>query len=998
VAGLDHHHRARPETQYHGPALSGPSDTPTLEGARGGDKTRPGETASVSGTGRRDDAPITDGDRVGRYTILRKLGSGGMGVVHAAYDPRLDRQVALKLLNHAPDGATEGGSEAPAQRRLLREAQAMARLAHPNVVTVHEVDTHGDQVFMAMEYVDGQTLSQWMKDEGVRPWQEVRRIFVEAGRGLAAAHAAGLIHRDFKPDNVMLGKDGRVRVMDFGLARAAGGPEETARAPVPGVDPGSDSRPLSEKVTRTGATLGTPAYMSPEQHLGLAADERSDQFSFAVALYQGLYGERPFPGKTAGQLAFSVTQGEMCSPPANIDVPGWLHGTVLRALAVKPEERWPTMESLLEALQRDATSGRRRILLYAIVGSVVVGAAGVTLVRSGDAAVTCDEARQSLVGVWDAERKQALRQAFEASDSPAASGSLESTVDLLDAYAEAWTRQRVAACEATHVAHVQSPALLDLRTACLERRRHELDALVEVLVEAQTPTIERSVQAAAGLSPVQACADLDGLLAQVPLPDDERTRTAVEALRQRLSRAKALEVAGQFEASLDIATPTVQSARELGYRPVEAEAGLRLGWALARAGRYPEAEEALVAAYRAARAGGDHPTAAEIQAMLTWLVGEAMNRHQEGLRWGLDAMADVEHLGRGSLIHAQLLTNLGSVFTRLSKFEEAAEHHRQALAIYDASFEKNHPRTAAVLNNLAIAELEGGHTAAAVQTHRSALEMRERLHGENHPDVATSLNNLGNALRRMGKVQEALRAQERALEIREKSLGADHPRVAGSLGSLAIAYAEAGRLDEALEKFREATRRFENAHGENHIEVASSLSNLAQALTMAGQLDEAMETQERALQIRSKTVGPKHPATADSHASIGEILATQGKVAEALGHYEKALAIVETSLSEDHPRLATALIRVASTKTELGRPREALQDLERALEIVESKEGDPRQVAEVKFHLADALWQAGRDRHRARALAAQSEAIYADQGPGSKQALETVQTWRAAHG
>jgi eukaryotic-like serine/threonine-protein kinase len=972
--------------------LSDPSDTPTLDGTSV-DGNATGERSAMPGIVRRGDVPVSRGDRIGRYTILRKLGSGGMGVVHAAFDPRLDRQVALKLLDHVPGGETEGGSEGRAQRRLLREAQAMARLAHPNVVTVHEVDTHDDQVFMAMEYVEGQTLREWM-DDGARPWREVRRVFVEAGRGLAAAHAAGVVHRDFKPDNVMLGKDGRVRVMDFGLARTAGVADETALAAEPSL---SDARPLSEKVTRTGAILGTPAYMSPEQHLGQPADARSDQFSFAVALYQALYGERPFAGKTAGQLAFSVTQGEVRDPPANADVPGWLHAAVLRALAVEPEQRWPCMEALLEALQRDASSSRRRMLLYGAVALAAAGA-GVAVGRSGNPMVTCDDARQHLAGVWDAQRKQTLRQAFQASDSPVAPASLESTVDLLDAYAEAWTRERVAACEATHVQRVQSSALLDLRTACLERRRHELDALVGALVEAETSTVERSVQAAAELSSVEACGDLDGLLARMPLPDDEETRTQVEELRQQLSRASALESVGQYEAALSIAEPIVSRARELGHRPLEAAAGLRLGWALARAGKYPEAEGVLVEAYRAARAGGDHHTAAEVEAMLAWLVGNAMDRHQDGLRWGLDAMADVEHLGRGTLVHAQLLTNLGGVYTKLARFEEAAQHHREALAIYETSFEKDHPRTAAALNNLAIAQLEGGDPAAAVQTHRRALEMRERLAGEDHPDVATSLSNLGNALRGVGANDEALRVHERALEIRERTLGPDHPRVAHSIGSLAIGYANAGRLDEALEKFREATRRFEKAHGKDHIQVAASLSNLAYALTLADQLDEAMAAQQRALQIRLKTVGPEHPETATSHASIGEILAAQGKPAEALEHYEKSLAIYEASMPQGNPRIASALIRVAAAKTELGRAREAVRDLERALEILQGKEGDPQQVAEAKFYLADAVWRAGLDRARARTLAAESEAIYAEQGPGSKRALEAVQAWRAERG
>ncbi|MFY0580423.1 serine/threonine-protein kinase [Cystobacter fuscus] len=262
-------------------------------------------------------ATLGRGTALDRYVVLEPLGQGGMGMVYAAYDSVLDRKVALKLL---PPGDVDGDTEMTSGRaRLLREAQAMARLSHPNVVAVYDVHQHGLQVFMAMELVEGQTLLQWQRQQK-RGWKEILAAFLSAGRGLAAAHAAGLVHRDFKPTNVLVGKDGRVRVTDFGLARTHNAPPEEPSEPEP--SPGTrDTSPvkahsmLELELTQRGAVLGTPAYMAPEQFRGAAADARSDQFSFAVSLWEALYGERPFEGTTTGERRQNVLDGRIRTPP-----------------------------------------------------------------------------------------------------------------------------------------------------------------------------------------------------------------------------------------------------------------------------------------------------------------------------------------------------------------------------------------------------------------------------------------------------------------------------------------------------------------------------------------------------------------------------------------------------------------------------------------------------------------------------------------------------------
>jgi hypothetical protein len=291
-----------------------------------------------------DDLRLSPGTRVGRYEIVHWLGAGAMGTVYAAHDPDLDRRVALKLLR------ADVGSD-PLRARLSREAKAMARLSHPNVMTVHDVGAHGSRFFVAMELVAGGTLRGWLA-ERPRSWREVVGIFTEAGRGLASAHSAGLVHRDFKPDNVLVGSDGRVRVTDFGLARALRSEGEPDHGRIGSRGPGVDA--LGASITRTGALIGTPAYMAPEQLRGETADARSDLFSFCVALYEALFGERPFDGPNIPALRRATEAGEVRSVPAGSEVPSAVRDVVLTGLRPNPADRPDSMARLLDDLEAGA--------------------------------------------------------------------------------------------------------------------------------------------------------------------------------------------------------------------------------------------------------------------------------------------------------------------------------------------------------------------------------------------------------------------------------------------------------------------------------------------------------------------------------------------------------------------------------------------------------------------------------------------------------------------
>ncbi len=330
---------------------------------------------------------------IGRFEIVRKLGEGGMGAVYLATDPSLGRRVAIKVLHRDGGGDTEA-----ARRRLLREAQGTAQLSHEHVVVVHEVGTHDEQVYLAMEYVAGTTLKGWQAGRG---WREILAMYRRAGQGLQAAHDAGLVHRDFKPDNVLVGDDGRVRVTDFGLVAAI---DEAALNLSHETAVLRSDLDLAVSMTRTGTVMGTPRYMAPEQHLGEPVDARADQFAFCVALYEAWYRQPPFAGQRYDVMVSHVLASELVRPPSTSDVPTALRDAVLRGLSRQREDRYPSMRDLLAALAIPEASAARppaspRPRWPWLAGGLAVVAIGAVLVGHGrhrpsqaEGATTADQA------------------------------------------------------------------------------------------------------------------------------------------------------------------------------------------------------------------------------------------------------------------------------------------------------------------------------------------------------------------------------------------------------------------------------------------------------------------------------------------------------------------------------------------------------------------------------------------------------------------------------
>jgi predicted Ser/Thr protein kinase len=466
-----------------------------------------------------------------------------MGVVYAAYDTQLDRKLAIKLLRR---DVSRGEDAAEVQSRMLREAQAMARLTHPNVVTVFDVGTFDGRVFLAMEYVDGSTLKEWLKTQ--RPWRERLNVLKAAGRGLAAAHAAGLVHRDFKPDNVLVGHDGRVLVTDFGLARMAEADETsedpTSRRPRVVEDlplqsssrSASSSTPLDAPLTLTGSVLGTVGYMPLEQAFGEVTNTLTDQFSYCVTVYLALYGERPFAGDDLHTYVTAVGR-PLREPPKGASIPGWIHRVLARGMSQEPADRYPSMEALLHALGDDPAIRRRRWVLglgaVAALSLVVAGSMR-SAARQGQ---ECAVDPQELEGVWGDAVKPEFRAAFTRAAGADGAEMASRVEKVLDGAAAKWMTMRGEVCAAERIQHQQTNEVRRMRDDCLDRRRTEMRALTTMFREADAQVVKRALDAAYGLTNIGLCADVQGLRASSGLPDDPAARPKVNEARGHHARA-----------------------------------------------------------------------------------------------------------------------------------------------------------------------------------------------------------------------------------------------------------------------------------------------------------------------------------------------------------------------------------------------------------------------------------------------------------------------------
>jgi serine/threonine protein kinase len=863
---------------------------------------------------------------VGRYLIVGLLGRGGMGEVYAAYDPELDRKIALKLLR-ASSSAGVDASEGRA--RLLREAQAIARLSDPNVVTVFDVGTFDDRVFLAMEFVDGTTLGYWLHAKP-RSWPEVVKTFMGAGRGLAAAHRAGVVHRDFKPDNVMLGREGQVLVMDFGLARTVDGagnkapdadlaairdaPRKSASliaTSTPflsgsvGANGGVDGRVLAASsaasqsirlpglslpvavssvesgpwredhvatrdlstlivangsaaivtggpspmgqspLTEDGALMGTPAYMAPEQFQGQVSDARSDQFSFCAALYEGLYGQRPFEGKNIPTLTANVIAGRVREAPADARVPRWLRKVVLRGLRVDRSQRYPSMEELLAELARNPARTRQRGM-FATAVVALIAVLGVGLFRAERQQRTrCRGADAKLADIWElpnakglSARKQAIRSAFMSTGKRYAADSFAVVMKALDRYVVDWNTMHREACEATSVRGEQSAEVLDLRMSCLQDRFSEVRALTAVFVEANGDVVTKSVEAVQGIRPVEQCADIASLKAVVRPPDNPIARRAVAEVRNQLADVKALTSAGSYKKALTLAQSVLAAAKKTGYQPAIAEATLKFAEVESSSGDFAASAKDYEAAVWMAEAAHHDEVVVEATAQLVWVAGAFQRRFEDGQRWARHTHAVLARLGAGhELIGGWLANNVATMYEREGRFEDALKSAVEAVAL------------------------------------------KKKALGEEHLDVAISEDNVALALFRLGRIPEAIATNALAVRMIRRTLGPDHPEMAIRLVNGAEILNAAGRYSEARAMAEQAKTIWERDLGQEQALMAYALTQIGRSLLGEEQPAAAIPVLQQALQIR-ETRDPQPDVLGETRFSLARALWMDGHASE----------------------------------------------------------------------------------------------------------------------
>ncbi|MEM7152599.1 MAG: protein kinase [Myxococcota bacterium] len=829
--------------------------------------------------------PVQPGQTAGRYLVLERLGHGGMSVVYIAYDPQLDRRVALKLMR--PD---TGESDRQVHARLLREGKAMARLAHPNVVRVYDVGIMDEQVYMAMELVEGHNLRDWLELEP-RSWRQVIDVMVQAGRGLAAAHAAGLVHLDVTPRNVLVGHDGEVRMVDFGLAR-----QPRAAAPSSSSSPSESSPTLeaTEPLTKTGMVMGTPGYMAPEQLDGEPPDDRSDQFSFCVTTWEALFGQRPFPGVGLAAYKAAVHLDRIRDPPSTARVPARLRRLLERGLRSDRRDRYPTLTELLDALADDPR--RRwfgRAAVVAVIASVGVGA----WVSNPPRADPCEHVESRLHDAWDETRRSEVRRRLDATspDRPEANAEV---VDLLDEYAESWVAESTDACQAANVQGRQSAELLDLRDYCLQHRLQALAAIPELISSSEARSHSQWRDAILRLPEIAGCHDVTSVQHVGRPPEDPRVRASVQRLGPQVAKARALFDAGYVDGAIDIAQGTLRAARAAQHPPLIAEVEIVLAEALTERNQLGDAERHLYESLALADAGDMQQLQlrAIIQVLYTVGVVQGRAREAENLaRWGLileeTAVHSPEH-------RAHLLSNLGMVYLAEGRASLGRDTLEQSLALRRDIGLRPDLNEASTIIGLGGACLGVGEPERALEHYRSALALLRDKYGPRHPSTLVALEDVALALHSLERFEEALQHADEAVEgsrdneqrgssaafslhatrgailfdlmrldeaeqelesvRRAFAESAQNPARLGVVeGNLALIALEQGRPADALRLTQQGRPRLERQFGANHMLVGWMVGIEARAELAAGSPVAALPLAQQAMQILGTVEDPQ---------------------------------------------------------------------------------------------------------------------------------------------
>ncbi len=946
--------------------------------------------------------------RIGRYVIHGTLGQGGMGKVFRAHDETLGRDVALKVLHDSREGRHE--------QRLLREAQALARLAHPNVVRVYDVDEIDDRLCMAMEMIQGEPLHRWQRQP--RPWPEVLEVYRQAGRGLAAAHAVDLVHRDFKPANCILDEQGAVKVLDFGLARGVGPAPEAPAAeaerthddgdppPSPAGPPSQDSSAsasrsqgmLEQALTRTGTMLGTLAYMAPEQLMGKPAVPGSDQFGFCVALYEALYGRRPFEGNTAMAILYAVQsqQPKVISPRSGLPpVPRWVHEVLRRGLSVATHSRYPSMEALLSALERGLT--RRRRIRGAAAGTVGLMSLSGVLALSGVFATEqpCEGLREGSMPGWSAEDRETTRAALEASGLPQAERTRAEVEAGLDRYAATWVDARANACEATWVRREAGEQALARRMACLDERGAHVRATVDLLGEADARVAAHAASAIETLPSLSPCEDVEALL-RGPAPIPEALAEQATEIRELIARSWASGATGQDEHGLQAADRAVVAARELTDAPsLLLDALLNRGHLHRRARRLTEANEDLSIALELAERLEDQANTIDALRELI-LVADVGRDAPAADAWLTVIRGKLARVDDQPLRRAQRWSLEALVALRARKLDEATEASQRALHNYetlDPPRRDEHIAALVVLGDTLRRQRDMPGAQKTFERARTLAEQAGRIPLRTRIDYK-----LGHLQYMQGQLDRAREYVELSLSEQLAFYGPHEIASIRTRHLLAQIYRLQGQEDEAFEH-ASAARLSLNDRVPASIqgEVNNLLAGVYRGRT---QWDLAIDRYREARLAWASVPNANRTRLALIDSNIADCLLAKGQLDAAGALYDGALAVLEIVTTPEDPQRAYPLLGRGQLLLRRGQIEAAVTDLRRVLALPQALQSDPSLAATARWTLGQALRANPRPSaeatHEAVALALEARAAFA--GAGIAESVTEIDAWLDACG